>query len=31
MEPTSQPLKRCGCGSPSDKCPDLPRTIRLPT
>lgn len=28
MEPTTQPLKRCGCGSPTDKCPDLPRTIQ---
>lgn len=28
MEPTPQPLKRCGCGSPSDACPDLPRTIQ---
>jgi rhodanese-related sulfurtransferase len=28
MEPTTQPLKRCGCGSPTDKCPDLPRTIK---
>jgi rhodanese-related sulfurtransferase len=27
MEPTAQPLKRCGCGSPTDKCQDLPRTI----
>jgi rhodanese-related sulfurtransferase len=27
MESTTQPLKRCGCGSPTDKCPDLPRTI----
>ncbi|MFN3750922.1 MAG: rhodanese-like domain-containing protein [Thiobacillus sp.] len=27
MEPTAQPLKRCGCGTPTDKCPDLPRTI----
>ncbi|OGU21970.1 MAG: rhodanese [Hydrogenophilales bacterium RIFOXYD1_FULL_62_11] len=27
MEPTTHPLKRCGCGSPTDKCPDLPRTI----
>jgi hypothetical protein len=27
MEPGTQPLKRCGCGSPTDKCPDLPRTI----
>lgn len=28
MEPTPQPLKRCGCGSPTEKCPDLPRTIQ---
>src|SRR5512139_145429 len=28
MEPTTQPLKRCGCGSPTDKCPEFPRTIR---
>jgi rhodanese-related sulfurtransferase len=28
MEPTTQPLKRCGCGNPTDKCPDLPRTIQ---
>ncbi|HQT32609.1 MAG: rhodanese-like domain-containing protein [Thiobacillus sp.] len=27
MEPGTQPLKRCGCGTPSEKCPDLPRTI----
>lgn len=27
MEPGTQPLKRCGCGTPTDKCPDLPRTI----
>ena len=27
MEPETQPLKRCGCGAPTDKCPDLPRTI----
>lgn len=27
MEPGTQPLKRCGCGSTTDKCPDLPRTI----
>ncbi len=27
MEPGTQPLKRCGCGAPTDKCPDLPRTI----
>jgi rhodanese-related sulfurtransferase len=28
MEPTAQPLKRCSCSSPTDKCPDLPRTIQ---
>jgi rhodanese-related sulfurtransferase len=28
MEPPTQPLKRCGCGSPTEKCPDLPRTIK---
>jgi rhodanese-related sulfurtransferase len=22
------PPKRCGCGKPTDKCPDLPRTIK---
>jgi rhodanese-related sulfurtransferase len=27
MESTTQPLKRCGCGNPTDKCPDFPRTI----
>ena len=27
MEPGTQPLKRCGCGTPTEKCPDLPRTI----
>lgn len=27
MEPIAQPLKRCGCGAPTDACPDLPRTI----
>jgi rhodanese-related sulfurtransferase len=27
MESTIQPPKRCGCGKPTDKCPDLPRTI----
>jgi rhodanese-related sulfurtransferase len=27
METPAQPLKRCGCGSPTEKCPDLPRTI----
>ena len=24
---TTQPLKRCGCATPTDKCPDAPRTI----
>ena len=28
MEPTPQPLKRCGCGTPTEKCPDAPRTIK---
>jgi rhodanese-related sulfurtransferase len=28
MEPVAQPLKRCGCGSPTEKCPDAPRTIK---
>jgi rhodanese-related sulfurtransferase len=23
-----QPPKRCGCGNPTDKCPDAPRTIK---
>ncbi|MFP5410492.1 MAG: rhodanese-like domain-containing protein [Gammaproteobacteria bacterium] len=27
MESGTQPLKRCGCGAPTEKCPDLPRTI----
>jgi rhodanese-related sulfurtransferase len=27
MEPGTQHLKRCGCGSTTDKCPDMPRTI----
>ena len=27
MKSGTQPLKRCGCGSPTEKCPDLPRTI----
>lgn len=27
MEPTAQALKRCGCGAPTEKCPDLPRMI----
>jgi rhodanese-related sulfurtransferase len=28
MEPTPQPLKRCGCATPSEKCPDAPRTLK---
>ena len=28
MEPTPQPLKRCGCSNPTDKCADLARTIK---
>jgi len=28
MEPTPQPLKRCGCANPTEKCPDAPRTIQ---
>ncbi len=28
MEPRTQPLKRCGCGSPTDKCEELARTIK---
>ncbi len=28
MEPTTQPMKRCGCGTPSEKCESLARTIR---
>jgi len=28
MEPTPQPLKRCGCATPTEKCPDAPRTIK---
>ncbi|OZA27262.1 MAG: rhodanese [Hydrogenophilales bacterium 17-61-9] len=27
MEPGTPPLKRCGCANPTEKCPDLPRTI----
>jgi rhodanese-related sulfurtransferase len=26
-DPAPQPLKRCACGSPTEKCPDLPRSI----
>ena len=28
MENTTQPPKRCGCANPTEKCPDLPRTIQ---
>ena len=28
MEPTTQPLKRCGCGAPTEKCNELARTIK---
>lgn len=28
MEPTPQPLKRCGCATPGEKCPDAPRTLK---
>ena len=28
METKSQPMKRCGCANPTDKCPDAPRTIK---
>ena len=28
MEPTPQPLKRCKCATPTDKCPDAPRSIK---
>ena len=27
MENTTQPPKRCACANPTDKCPDLPRSI----
>ena len=27
MESKTQPPKRCGCGAPTEKCPDLPRSI----
>ncbi|OYW37272.1 MAG: rhodanese [Hydrogenophilales bacterium 12-61-10] len=27
MESTTHPLKRCGCGAPTEACPDLPRTL----
>lgn len=28
METKPQPLKRCGCASPTEKCPDVPRTVK---
>ena len=28
MEPKAQPLKRCGCNSPTEKCADLARTVK---
>jgi rhodanese-related sulfurtransferase len=28
MEPKTQPMKRCGCGTPSEKCEELARTIQ---
>ena len=28
METPTQPLKRCGCATPTEKCPDAPRTIQ---
>ena len=28
MEPVAQPLKRCGCGAPTEKCAELARTIQ---
>ena len=27
MEDNNQAPKRCGCANPTDKCPDMPRTI----
>ena len=27
MEDSNQAPKRCGCANPTDKCPDMPRTI----
>lgn len=27
MESQAKPLKRCACANPTEKCPDLPRTI----
>ena len=28
MDPTPQPLKRCGCGTTTEKCEELARTIK---
>ena len=28
MEPTTHPLKRCGCANPNEKCEELARTIK---
>lgn len=28
MEPTAQPLKRCGCGAATEKCAELARTVK---
>ncbi len=28
MEPIPQPLKRCKCANPTEKCPDAPRSIK---
>ena len=28
MEPTPQPLKRCGCANPGEKCDELARTVK---
>lgn len=28
MEPIAQPLKRCGCGTTTEKCVELARTVR---
>ena len=28
MESTTQPLKRCGCGAPTEKCAELARTVK---
>lgn len=28
MQPVSKPLKQCGCANPTEKCLDLPRTLK---